>query len=66
MPSHIQTQTLEYEDRREDLRILAQSIDLIAKGQPARAAELLIQLHAALLMSQQPKLKPYNPGEFVQ
>lgn len=54
----IQTQTFDFQDRREELAAIALAVDLIGKKQYDEASRVLIHRHDQL--TAQPKLKLYG------
>ena len=61
--NHITTQTLVYNEHKEELRVIAQALDLLLLKDYNRVTELLVQRHGFLLMDQAPHLQAYNPRE---
>jgi len=59
----ITTQTLEYGQHKEELELIAIVLEMLSKGDIAAAKRSLVIRHDALIMAQEPRLKPYNQNE---
>jgi hypothetical protein len=62
----ITTQTLVYERHEEELLNIAKILELLVLNQRDAAILRLVERQDALLSSQQPKLKPFNPVECLR
>jgi hypothetical protein len=56
-------QTLKYEHREGDIKILARALDLLGKKDIPAAIEVLMAYRNNLIESQVPTLKQYDPRE---
>jgi len=61
--SYYSTQTLKYLHREEDIKTIARALDLLGKHCVPEAIEILMAYRNALMDSQQPMLKQYEPRE---
>lgn len=61
--THISTQTLKYEDRKDDIAAVCEALDLLRENRVDEAKRCLVILHASLLQAQTPRLALYDQRE---
>ncbi len=59
--NHITTKALTYPDHREELKFLAEVMQLMLQGEMTKANRLLVQRHNELIMAQEPRVVDYTP-----